>query len=123
MCICVSVCVCVCVCVCACVRARALVHTLSRSVGSLCNPMDHQAPLSMEFSRQESLSGLPCSTPGDLPDPGITPASLASPVLVGRFFPTEQPESPRCEDFRGSTASKTQGIFLPGLQFEHTTVL
>ena len=32
-----------------------------------------QAPLSMEFSRQESWSGLPCSSPGDLPDPGIEP--------------------------------------------------
>ena len=31
----------------------------------------HQAPLSMEFSRQEYWSGLPFSSPGDLPDPGI----------------------------------------------------
>ena len=30
-----------------------------------------QAPLTMEFSRQEYWSGLPCSSPGDLPDPGI----------------------------------------------------
>ena len=35
----------------------------------------HQAPLSMEFSRQEYWSGLPCSPPGDLPNPGIEPAS------------------------------------------------
>ena len=34
-----------------------------------------QAPLSMRFSRQESWSGLPFSAPGDLPDPGIEPAS------------------------------------------------
>ena len=33
-----------------------------------------QAPLSMGFSRQEHWSGLPCPTPGDLPDPGIEPA-------------------------------------------------
>ena len=45
-----------------------------------------QAPLSMEFSRQEYWSGLPCSSPGDLPDPGIEPESLASPVLARRFF-------------------------------------
>ena len=32
----------------------------------------HQAPLSREFSRQEYWSGLPCPTPGDLPNPGIT---------------------------------------------------
>ena len=30
-----------------------------------------QAPLSMEFSRQEYWRGLPFPTPGDLPDPGI----------------------------------------------------
>ena len=35
----------------------------------------HQALLSMGFSRQEYWTGLPCSSPGDLPDPGIEPAS------------------------------------------------
>ena len=38
----------------------------------------HQAPLSMEFSRQEYWSGLPFPSPGDLPDPGI---KLGSPAL------------------------------------------
>ena len=33
--------------------------------------VDRQAPLSMGCSRQEYWSGLPFSTPGDLPDPGI----------------------------------------------------
>ena len=37
-----------------------------------------QAPLSMEFFRQEHWSELPFPTPGDLPDPGIEPASLVS---------------------------------------------
>ena len=37
----------------------------------------HQAPLSMGFSRQEYWSGLPFPAPGDLPDPGIEPMSLA----------------------------------------------
>ena len=32
-----------------------------------------QAPLSVEFSRQECWSGLPFPSPGDLPDPGIEP--------------------------------------------------
>ena len=32
----------------------------------------------MGFSRQESWSGLPCPPPGDLPNPGIEPASLTS---------------------------------------------
>ena len=37
----------------------------------------HRAPLSMGFSRQEYWSGLPLPPPGDLPDPGIKPASPA----------------------------------------------
>ena len=37
----------------------------------------HQAPLSMEFSRQVYWNGLPFPTPGDLPDPGIEPGSPA----------------------------------------------
>ena len=46
---------------------------------TLCDPMDctHQAPLSMEFSRQEYWSGLPCPPAGDLPNPGIKPRSPA----------------------------------------------
>ena len=35
----------------------------------------HQAPLSMEFSRQEYQSGLPFPSPGNLLDPGIKPGS------------------------------------------------
>ena len=35
-----------------------------------------QAPLSMGSSRQEYWSGLPFSSPGDLPDPGIEPHLL-----------------------------------------------
>ena len=46
-----------------------------------------QAPLSMGFSWQE-YCGLPCPPPGDLPDPGIEPASFKSLALAGRFFPT-----------------------------------
>ena len=38
-----------------------------------------QALLSMGFFRQEYWNGLPCPPPGDLPDPGIKPASLMSP--------------------------------------------
>ena len=47
-----------------------------------------QAPLSVEFSRQEYWSSLPFPTPGDLPDPGIEPQSLASLALADRFFTT-----------------------------------
>ena len=47
-----------------------------------------QAPLSMGFSRQEYWNELPCPPPGDLPDPGMEPASLVSPVSAGRFYTT-----------------------------------
>ena len=47
-----------------------------------------QAPLSMGFPRQEYWSGLPCPTPGDLPNPGTDPLSLMSPALADRFFTT-----------------------------------
>ena len=39
-----------------------------------------QAPLSLEFSRQEYGHGLPFLSPGDLPDPGIKPGSPALPA-------------------------------------------
>ena len=48
----------------------------------------HQAPVSMEFSRQEYWSGLPFPSPGDLPHPEIEPVSA---VLADRFFTTEPP--------------------------------
>ena len=49
----------------------------------------YQAPPSVDFSRQEYWSGLPFSSPGDLPDLGIEPVSLASPALAGGFFTAE----------------------------------
>ena len=36
----------------------------------------HQAPLSLEFSREEYWSGLPFPSPEDLANPGIELASL-----------------------------------------------
>ena len=48
----------------------------------------HQAPLSVEFSRQEYWSGLPCPPLGDLPYPGIEPMPLMSPALAGGIFTT-----------------------------------
>ena len=63
-----------------------------------------QPPLSMGFSRQDYWSGLPCHSPGDLPNPGTEPTSLmgsirtlsyrrhktslTSPVLTGGLFTT-----------------------------------
>ena len=48
----------------------------------------HQASLSVGLPRQEYCRGLPCLPPGDLPDPGIKPASLAPPVLAAWVFTT-----------------------------------
>ena len=51
----------------------------------------YQAPLSMEFSRQEYWSELPFPSPGDLPDPGIEPGS---PTLQADALPSEPPGKP-----------------------------
>ena len=59
-----------------------------------------EAPLSMEFSRQEYWSGLPCPPPDGIPDPGIKPMSFMSPALAGGFF----------------TISSTWEALLPGLR-------
>ena len=46
----------------------------------------HQAPLSMEFSRQEYWSGEPFLSPDYLPDPGFKPGS---PALQAGSLPFE----------------------------------
>ena len=61
------------------------------SVSATPRTVAHQAPLSMGFPRQEYWSGLPFSSPGHLPDPGIEPVS---PALVGGFFTAEAPGKP-----------------------------
>ena len=54
-----------------------------------------QAPLSMEFFRQEYLSGLLFPSPGGLPDPGIKPWS---PALQADSLPSEPPGKPLDND-------------------------
>ena len=49
----------------------------------------HQAPLSMGYPRQEYWIGFPFPSPGDLPDPGIEPASPVSPALKADSLPAE----------------------------------
>ena len=58
---------------------------------TLCNPMDpiaHQVPLSMVFSRQEYWSGLPLPSLGNLPDAVIEPRF---PTLLADSLPSELP--------------------------------
>ena len=69
------------VCVCVCVFTSLLLSVTPHTV-------IHQAPLSMEFSRQEYWSRWPFPTPEDHPDPGIEPTSLMAPALADRFFTT-----------------------------------
>ena len=65
----------VCYPLCILVCARSVVSDSLRFRG-----LAHQAPLSMRFFQQESWSGLPFPPPGNLPDPGIKPVSLMSPI-------------------------------------------
>ena len=58
-----------------CMRSESEV---TQSCPTLFNPMDcvaHQVPPSMGFPRQEYWSGLPFTSPGDLPNSGIEPGS------------------------------------------------
>ena len=63
------------------------VKSLSR-VQLFATPGAHQAPPSVGFSRQENWSGLPFTSPGDLPDPGIEPGF---PALQADALPSEPP--------------------------------
>ena len=112
--------VCVCVCVCVCMDTHTHTHICSASiiiakhskvfvpvyapitdcvvvvlsrVWLFATPwtVAHPAPLSMGFCSPEYWSGLPFPSPGHLPNPGIKPASSASPALAGGFFTTELP--------------------------------
>ena len=72
---------------------KGCVCAQSLSPVRLCDPRDCilQAPLSMQFPRQEHWNGLPFPPPRDRPDLGIEPTSLASPALAGRLFTTAPP--------------------------------
>ena len=64
------------------------------SLGPQALAVAHQAPLSMGIPSQEFWSGLLLPSPGDLPDAGTEPTSLASPALAGGLFATEPPGKP-----------------------------
>ena len=58
-----------------CMHAKSVQSCLT--LRDLVDQRAYQAPLSMRFCRREYWSGLPCSPPGDLPNPGIEPRSPA----------------------------------------------
>ena len=66
---------------------------IAKTCPPLCDPMDCSppAPLSMGFPRQDSWSGLPFPSPGDLLDPGIKPLF---PVFQVDSSTTEPPGKP-----------------------------
>ena len=82
---------------------------------TLCTPwtVAHQASLSMGFSRQEYWIGLRCPPPGDLPRPGIKPASLGSPALAGRFFTTSTTWKPTALYQHTLSHPHVQSAFVP----------
>ena len=69
-----------------------------------------QAPLSVGFPRQGYWSGLPCPSPGDLPDPGIKPGS---PALRADSLLSEQ----------GNLCAKWQNGLKPGLRMSNQEAL
>ena len=72
------------------------ISLVTPSCASLCDPRDCSPPgtPSMGFPMQEYWSGLPFPPPGDLPNAGMEPVSLASPSLAGRFYTSELPGKP-----------------------------
>ena len=69
-----------------CVHACMLSHFSHVRLFATPWTVAHQAPLTIGFSRQEYWSGFPCPPPEYLPDPGIKPMCLTSPVFAGGFF-------------------------------------
>ena len=91
-------------------------------------PGARQASLSLGFSRQQKWGGLPFPPPGDLPNPGIKPASSVSPALAGGFLLAcgelhkvacvllhhlGSPLGPVCVGIATSNAFPTHSRFLP----------
>ena len=79
-------------------KCDVCVCSVAQSCLTLCNPLDcnHQAPLSMEFSRQEYWSGLTFPSPGNLPAPRIEPMSPVPPALAEGFFTTAPSGKLKC---------------------------
>ena len=106
-------------------HGKCLIYMLTRfSHGQLLVTswtVAHQAPLSMIFFWQEYWSGLPCPPPGDLPNPGIKLASLASHVLQQilycRATRGKLQSIPYCFQFSSAEHSSLLLFPLPRMEF------
>ena len=71
-----------------CTSAAVLSHSVMSDSLWPCGLQPTRLLCPWGFSRQEYWSGLPCSPPGDLPNPGI---EHMFPALWERFLPSELP--------------------------------
>ena len=75
------------------------VCSVAQSCPTLCNPMDNSLPGSSVhgiFQSNSCWRGLPCPSPGDLPNPEIKTTSLEFPEMEGGFFTSSATwEAPR----------------------------
>jgi len=78
-------------------KSPMCVYVCSVTSDSLLTPwtIARQAPLPMEFSKQDYWNRLPFPISGNLLDPEIKLKSLASPALAGGFFITVPPRKPK----------------------------
>ena len=98
---------CVCVCVCVCTNMHMCAISLSHvRLFAIPSTVAYQAPLSMGISRLVYWNGLPCSSPGGLPNPGIKPRT---PTLQVNSLPPELPGKPK--NTRLGSLSFLRGIF------------
>ena len=81
-----------------------------------------QDPLSMGFSRQEHWSGLPCPSPGDLPDPGIEPTSPVPLALQADSSPLSHREAQHWVLTAPSPRQTGHTVLTPGLSLFHTVL-
>ena len=97
---------------------QSVLLVLSRShCLTLCDSKNFGLPGSSVHGifQQECWSGLPIPSPGDLPDPGIKPASPVSPVLQVDSLPSEPLGKP-IPSVKGLNRTKRRSkreLFLP----------
>ena len=94
-------------------RTRACTHLLNHfsrvQLFVTLRTIVHQACLSLGFSRQEYWNGLPCSPPGDLPNPGLPHCRQILYHLSHQRSP-RKPEWVACP-FRGSSLPRDRTGF------------